>query len=263
MMRKNWLVAACVAALTITSDTAQAGGHVYALRGLINVFSYGMDEMVNKCKRRGIPASAHGHGEYVTLATEAAAKVKSGKGPIIIIGHSYGADAAVFMANEMKKLGAPVALLVLYGPTIDPLPIPSNVRSVLNYYQSTTPAWRAKATPGPGFSGSINNVNLDKATDVTHFNIEKLDRLQNQAMSRIAGIAGTGRPISTDTPVTTETTGNAVATAPARAGTAPSRATATPNGGTSSSSRQAKPAKRSAASSGKPAVDTPASHGTY
>ena len=104
MMRRGWyLVAACVAALTITSSTAQAGGHVYALRGLINVFSYGMDEMVAKCKRRGIQASAHGHGEYPTLAIEAAAKVKSGKGPIIIIGHSYGADAAVSMAKEMKK----------------------------------------------------------------------------------------------------------------------------------------------------------------
>ena len=146
-----------------------------------------MDEMVDKCKRRGIHASAHGHGEYPSLAAEAAAKVKSGKGPIIIIGHSYGADAAVSMAKEMKKLGAPVALLVLYGPTVDPLPIPSNVRAVVNYYQTNNAAWRGRAVPGAGFTGSINNVNLDKADDVTHFNIEKLERLQNQAMGRIVG----------------------------------------------------------------------------
>src|SRR5262245_6851405 len=190
MIPKGWLVAALSAALSIASSTAQAGGHVYAFRGLINVFSYGMDQMVEKCTQRGIEASAHNHGAYVSLAPQAAALAKSGKGPIIIIGHSYGADAAVFMAEEMRKLGAPVALLVLYGPTIDPLEIPSNVRAVINYYQTKTPAWRSKAVPGPGFRGSINNVNLDKETEVTHFNIEKISRLQDQAISQIAALTG-------------------------------------------------------------------------
>jgi pimeloyl-ACP methyl ester carboxylesterase len=262
MMRRGWyLVAACVAALTITSNTAQAGGHVYALRGLIGVFSQGMDEMVAKCKQRGIQASAHGHGEFISLAADAAAKAKSGKGPIIIIGHSYGADAAVYMAQEMKKLGAPVALLVLYGPTVNPLAIPSNVRAVVNYYQTTSAAWRGVAVKGPGFRGSINNVNLDKDSEVTHFNIEKVGRLQAQALSRIAGLTGTGRPIPTDTPATTASS-DTVATPPSRAVTT-GRAAVNPNGGTASSSRPAKPAKRSAASSSKTTVEAPASHGAY
>ena len=148
------------AALSITSNTAHAGGHVYALRGLINVFSYGMDEMVAKSKRRGIPASAHGHAEYHSLAAQAAALVKSGKGPIIIVGHSYGADAAVFMAEEMRKLGAPVALLVLYGPTIDPLGIPSNVRSVVNYYQTNNPAWRGQGGSQVPASGARSTTSI-------------------------------------------------------------------------------------------------------
>ena len=217
MMRKGWLVAAFSAALSITSNTAHAGGHVYALRGLINVFSYGMDEMVAKCKRRGIPASAHGHAEYHSLAAQAAALVKSGKGPIIIVGHSYGADAAVFMAR-----GDDVSSALRWhcscctARRIDPLGIPSNVRSVVNYYQTNNPAWRAKAVHGPGFRGSINNINLDKATDVTHFNIEKVGRLQDQAMSRIAALTGTGRAIATAwrRPSTSEPAANA---APARA----------------------------------------------
>ena len=247
MMRKGWLVAAFSAALSITSNTAHAGGHVYALRGLINVFSYGMDEMVAKSKRRGIPASAHSHAEYHSLAAQAAALVKSGKGPIIIVGHSYGADAAVFMAEEMRKLGAPVALLVLYGPTIDPLGIPSNVRSVVNYYQTNNPAWRAKAVPGPGFRGSIKNVNLDKATDVTHFNIEKVGRLQDQAMSRIAALTGTGRAIATDAPaVTSEPAANA---APARA--------------SSRAARAAKPAAASRRSTTTVTAEPLPSHGSY
>src|SRR5687768_4452540 len=155
-MRTGWFFAALLAALTISNDDARAGGHVYALRGLINVFSYGMDSMVERCRARGVGASAHGHGEFPTLAADAAKRAKSGKGPIVIIGHSLGADAAVYMANEMKKLGAPVALLVLFGPTMD-LAVPSNVRQVVNYYQATS-AWRGRAVKGAGFSGSIANI---------------------------------------------------------------------------------------------------------
>jgi hypothetical protein len=254
-MRKGWLLAACFFAFLTSSNSALAGGHVYALRGLINVFSYGMDEMVAKCKRRGVQASAHGHGEYPALAAEAAAKVKSGKGPIIIIGHSYGADAAVLMAEEMKKLGAPVALLVLYGPTVEPLRIPSNVRAVVNYYQTTSAAWRAKAIPGPGFAGSINNVNLDKDQDVTHFNIEKIERLQNQAIARIVALTGTGRPIPTDapTPAVTDGTYGPTATPPTRAGAGPSRSSPRPP----SAKPTASVAPSASASDAKTAADAP------
>jgi thioesterase domain-containing protein len=193
-MRKAWLAVACGILAIATLDSALAGGRVYALRGLVNVFSYGMDSMVDKCRARGITAAAHSHSEYRDLAPEAAKLAKSGRGPIIIIGHSLGADAAVSMAREMKKLGAPVALLVLFGPTVDAT-IPSNVRSVLNYYQTTNLLWRGKAMGGSGFKGSIRNINLDKDEDVTHFNIEKVERLQKQAMARIVALTGTARPL--------------------------------------------------------------------
>ena len=191
-MRKAWLVVACSILAMVNFDVAYAGGRVYALRGLINVFSYGMDAMVDKCRSQGITATAHGHSEYRDLAAEAAKFAKSHREPIIIIGHSLGADAAVSMVKEMKELGAPVALLVLFGPTVDAA-IPSNVRSVLNYYQTTNLLWRGKAVGESGFKGSIRNINLDKDEDVTHFNIEKLERLQKQAMARIVALTGTGR----------------------------------------------------------------------
>ncbi|MGA6996769.1 MAG: hypothetical protein WBZ22_11020 [Pseudolabrys sp.] len=56
---------------------------------------------------------------------------KSGKGPIIIMGHSLGADAAIYMAEKMKTLGASVALIVTFGPTTN-LVAPSNVVQVIN-----------------------------------------------------------------------------------------------------------------------------------
>ncbi len=201
-----------------------------------------------------IRASAHGHGEYPSLAVEAARLAKSGKGPIIIVGHSMGADAAVHMANELKNLGTPVALLVLFNPTTH-LPIPSNVRQVVNYYQSNS-AWRGTATKGQGFHGSIANINLEKDANVTHFNMESLPRLQSQAMAKIAALTGTGRPLPSATatasasPMTATDAPSSVATPPTRGGTAAaSRATASSNPAPSKRSL-----RRAAAS--KPAVET-------
>jgi hypothetical protein len=111
---------------------------------------------------------------------------KSGKGPIIIIGHSLGADAAIFMAEKMKAAGARVALVVTVGPTMN-LTAPSNVSQVVNYYTGNT-----LVTRGSGFKGTISNVNLNAAPDINHLNIEKSNRLHASVISKIQTIAGHG-----------------------------------------------------------------------
>ena len=44
--------------------TAQARAHVYLLRGLMNIFSLGMDTLAAKIQRRGIYATVHNHAEW-------------------------------------------------------------------------------------------------------------------------------------------------------------------------------------------------------
>ena len=126
------------------------------------------------------------HDSYDSLAAEAARLQKSGKGPIIIIGHSLGADAAIFMAEKMKAAGTRVALIVTFGPTMN-LVAPSNVSQVINYYTGNT-----LVTKGPGFKGAISNINLNAAPDINHLNIEKSNRLQANVISKIQAIAGRG-----------------------------------------------------------------------
>jgi pimeloyl-ACP methyl ester carboxylesterase len=115
---------------------------------------------------------------------------KSGKGPIIIMGHSLGADAAIYMAEKMKTLAASVALIVAFGPTTN-LVAPSNVAQVINYYTGTT-----LVTKGPGFRGSISNVNLNSAADINHLNIEKSNRFHANIISKIQTIVGGQRRAS-------------------------------------------------------------------
>jgi hypothetical protein len=97
-----------------TPGTAQpqARAHVYVLRGLFNVFSLGMDSLADELKRRGVDATVHGYADWQTLADRAAAdyKAKAGKeAPIILIGHSLGADAVMEMAAYLGRKGVPVA----------------------------------------------------------------------------------------------------------------------------------------------------------
>jgi thioesterase domain-containing protein len=173
--------------LTVLSGNAQASsGHIYLLRGLANIFSTGLDTLDERLVQRGFAASVHNHIDYEALAAEAARLQKSGKGPIIIIGHSLGADAAIFMAEKMKAAGARVALIVTFGPTMN-LTAPSNVSQVVNYYTGNT-----LVTRGPGFKGTISNVNLNAAPDINHLNIEKINRLHASVISKIQAIAGRG-----------------------------------------------------------------------
>ena len=118
-MQISSLFIALFIGLTAFSSSAQASGHIYLLRGLAGIFSTGLDTLDEKLLQRGYAATIHSHDSYHSLAAEAARLQKSGKGPIIIIGHSLGADAAIFMAEKMKAAGARVALIVTFGPTMN------------------------------------------------------------------------------------------------------------------------------------------------
>src|SRR5882672_10951893 len=97
--------------------TAKGGGktganrpyQVYLLKGLADIFSSGMDFLQAKLQARGIVGEVHSHSEAEELAHSAIAKWRSGaRGPIIIIGHSLGADAAIAMAQRLGAAGVPV-----------------------------------------------------------------------------------------------------------------------------------------------------------
>jgi hypothetical protein len=104
------LVAGMMMALGSNPGMAAPRAHVYLLRGLLNIFSLGMDTLADELNRRGVYATVDNHADWESLANSAAANYKAGKeGPIIIIGHSLGADAAMEMANYLGARGVPVA----------------------------------------------------------------------------------------------------------------------------------------------------------
>jgi pimeloyl-ACP methyl ester carboxylesterase len=157
--------------------------HVYLLRGLMNVFSLGMDELAAKIRAQGIVATVHNHAEYEALADEAARNYKAGEeGPIIIIGHSLGADAAVQMANRLGARGVPVKLVVPFDP-VNPTTAGANIARVVNLYISNG-VGRSVAR-GPGFHGVLDNIDLKSRVDLGHMSIDKSSQLQQQVLGYV------------------------------------------------------------------------------
>ena len=100
------------------AETAQARAHVYLLRGLMNIFSLGMDSLAEELSKRGVYATVSNHSEWQSLADQAASNYKARKeDPIILIGHSLGADAVMQMAAYLNRKNIPVALVVPFDGT--------------------------------------------------------------------------------------------------------------------------------------------------
>jgi hypothetical protein len=96
---------------------AKAHAHVYLLRSFMNVFSSGIYDLAANVRSQGIYATVHTHFEWPLLAEQAARNYREGwEDPIIIIGHSSGADAAVSMAYRLAEAGVPTKLIVTLEP---------------------------------------------------------------------------------------------------------------------------------------------------
>ena len=192
---KNWwrltaigvLTAGLLLAFGSSPSMAAPRAHVYLLRGLMNIFSLGMDTLAAELNKRGVYATVDNHADWQSLADSAAANYKAGKeGPIILIGHSLGADAVMEMAAYLGKRGVPVALVVPFDGT-GAYAASANVARVLNLSQHY---WMSR---GPGFHGSLINVDLRGDPNIDHLNIDKSPRLHARVIAEVLAIVGSRR----------------------------------------------------------------------
>jgi hypothetical protein len=187
------------ASLSHSREKHISHGRVYLLRGLLNVFSLGMDELAAKLERRGVSAGVYEYGGWDSICQEAAARYRAGGGPIILVGHSLGADAVVDMSNRLGQMGIPVALVVAFDPTAPSTLNGRTTSSFINYYQSDNGIGRP-IHRGRGFHGHLSNIDLRKHTEFGHASIDKSAMLHNAVIGRVMGLVGrSGKPKSAKT----------------------------------------------------------------
>ncbi len=179
------LAAAIFAALGPSAALAASRAHVYLFRGLADIFSTGMDTLADEINKRGVYATSHSHTEWKALADQAAAEYKAGKeGPIILVGHSLGADAVMEMADYLGDKSVPVALVMPFDGT-QSFPASANISRVVNFTQRDYAYMRK----GPGFRGTLVNVDLSSDPNIGHLNIDKSARLHARAITEILAVA--------------------------------------------------------------------------
>jgi hypothetical protein len=180
------LVIAAMLVFASPPASAEPRAHVYLLRGLLNIFSLGMDTLSDELNKRGVYATVHNHTEWQGLADQAAARYKAGtEGPIIIIGHSLGADAAMQMANYLGARGVPVALVVPFDGT-QSLAAGAGVVRVLNLTQRQYAYMRR----GANFRGTLTNVDVSSDPSIDHLTIDKSPRLHARVIGEVLAVAG-------------------------------------------------------------------------
>jgi hypothetical protein len=186
---KLWIFAAIIAGSTQQSFAKCAEisptrpGEVYFLRGLANIFSLGLDVMAKKVSADGVENCVFNHHHWKALANDIIERnyQKQISLPIVIVGHSLGANVAPQLATNLGRHGIPVSYVVMLDP-VEAERIGVNVKEVVNYYLPKSKETRVFGTSR--FTGQIENINVSH-TGIDHFNIDENPALWNSIHIRI------------------------------------------------------------------------------
>lgn len=170
-----------------TSATKHDTARAYTMRGFLDVFSTGMNSLAKHIQTQlNIPAKSLSYLEEKKLAQLLIHNYQTGQfiGPIILIGHSYGADEQINVARLLNAAHVPVDLLISLDNTKQQT-IPPNVRTFYNINSGhSVMSWLVPwGTPLKATSKKTKMVDINLVKDkhflrVNHFNIDKLPEVQ-------------------------------------------------------------------------------------
>lgn len=174
-----------VGSFFLSTNRAQAE-EVYFFRGGFNVFSRGMDDMANQLRHRGVNATSLGYAGWRSIANNilARAAAKQVSYPIVVVGHSFGADVVTEFANYLGSYGVGTALVIGLDPTGKRV-LHQGARRAVNYRCSDGKEYLR----GAGFKGTISQSNVSQ-TGANHFNIDKTGQVQDMIMREILATVG-------------------------------------------------------------------------
>lgn len=159
-------------------------GEVFFMGGLANIFSLGLDAFAAEVSGLGIRNCVFNHARWKDVVQDVVARGRSGELslPVMIIGHSLGANIAPAMATSIGKAGIPVSYVVMLDP-VEPTVIGANVLEIHNYYLPKRKDTRLYA--GSGFEGILENYNLREVGGFDHFNVDENRPLRDLMEKRV------------------------------------------------------------------------------
>ena len=180
----------------------QGKGKVLLVRGILTVFSLGLDDLTARLNQQGCDAEVVPACLSSWAVEDICAKYATGElqGPLVLIGHSLGGDLLPGLADQLARNRRPVDLLVMIDATF-PSPCPANVRRCVNIYQSNfSPEWfrifRGAPIQARNRDTQLINVDIRQLTDhpdaakLDHFNIEASPWIHHMVMNEVLNAMG-------------------------------------------------------------------------
>jgi hypothetical protein len=159
---------------------------IYMMRGLLGIFSLGIDSLAAKLRAQGYEPQILGWDQWGQIASEILATNRNGDtSQIILIGHSLGSNSTIQVANAIQQQNIPVDLIVTFDIT-QPLQVPRNVQRFINFFQNN--GFGERAVPGYGFTGELQNIDLTADSTIGHGNIDEIPRLQLVVVDKVLEI---------------------------------------------------------------------------
>lgn len=177
-------IAMLLFAFPINCGAAHASNaHVYLVRGVLNIFSLGMDEIAAKLQQRGIAATVHNHMMWGSITDDAAAAYKNGRvQTIVLVGHSSGATVLPDIVARLDQKGVPVKLAIGLD-SVFRTSLAGRVGRYLNFYVANGAGTRVEKTKD--FRGTLENVNVENMPGVSHLTIDKNELMQQKIITAI------------------------------------------------------------------------------
>ena len=167
------------------SQAAAQTTHVYLLRGVLNIFSLGLDTIGARLEAQGIPVTVANFVSWSSLADEAATAYKQGRiKTIILVGHSSGATALPDMIAKLNQLGVPVKLAIGLD-SVFKTRLSTGAERYINIYIGDgpgEPVWAAN-----GLRGKLDNVDV-RGIGAGHVTIDKNEYIQRRVIAEIDAV---------------------------------------------------------------------------
>src|SRR5436305_12267948 len=109
------LLLLCFPAVASTANAAApgSGARVYLLRGVLNIFSLGLDQIAARLRAQGIPVTVANFVSWSSLADEAEAEYRSGRvRNINLVEHSFGATEMPDIQARLGHIGVIIHLAI-------------------------------------------------------------------------------------------------------------------------------------------------------
>jgi hypothetical protein len=168
----------------------EPGAHVFLIRGVLNIFSLGMDQMAATLQQQGINATVHNHMLWASIADDAAAEYKSGRiKTIILVGHSSGATCLPDIVARLDQQGVPVKLAIGLD-SVFRTALAGRVGRYINLYVAN--GYGTRVEQAKGFQGKLENVDVETVPGVSHLSIDKNQIIQQKVIAEIDAAVRSG-----------------------------------------------------------------------